>query len=53
MRPNNSECPKNALGEPKLGEICYGASYQSFRLCLAGQEVVAGGRKYGTLEAQR
>eukprot|EP00913_Durusdinium_trenchii_P016091 g15125.t1 len=50
--PNNSECPKNAFGEPKLAEICYGASYQSFRLCLAGQDVTAGGRRYGTLEAQ-
>jgi len=50
--PNNTICPKNALGEPKLAEICYGASYESFRLCLAGQDAFTNGRKYGTLEAQ-
>ncbi|CAJ1352222.1 unnamed protein product [Effrenium voratum] len=50
--PNGTKCPKNHVGEPKLDYICYGAPYQSFRLCLAGQEVKVDGRMYGTLEAQ-
>lgn len=50
--PNNTVCPKNHLGEPKLDGICYGAAYDSFRVCLAGQEVTVAGRKYNTLEAQ-
>ncbi|CAJ1410793.1 unnamed protein product [Effrenium voratum] len=49
--PNGTKCPKNHVGEPKLDYICYGAPYQSFRLCLAGQEVKVDGRMYGTLEA--
>eukprot|EP00435_Cladocopium_sp_Y103_P033262 s1005_g8.t1 len=50
--PNNTVCPKNHLGEPKLDGICYGAAYESFRLCLAGQDVTVANRKYSTLEAQ-